>query len=90
MVPEPPLPPTLYKYCPPERVDILANGQIAFSHRLALNDIFEMRPRVALDFQAYLRARETVISQNPYMPVTPESTQEEDERVIYETCAGST
>lgn len=34
----------LYKYVPPERVDILKNAMIRFTQPSALNDIFEMQP----------------------------------------------
>jgi hypothetical protein len=63
-------------------VDILANQRIAFSQRSALNDIFELRPRVTLDGRTYNEARRKLISQNPYMPVPPDATQKEDEKII--------
>lgn len=72
----------LYKYCPSERVDILAHQKIAFSHRSALNDIFEMRPRVAFNREAYMQARNTVTLQHPHQPVPPETTQEDDEKAV--------
>jgi hypothetical protein len=51
-------PPVLYKYCPHERVDILRNRQIAFSRRSALNDVFEMRPFVDLQYPGTTTSRE--------------------------------
>src|SRR5262245_21657453 len=37
-------PVTLYKYCPPERFDVLQNGKIRFTPPAVLNDPFEMSP----------------------------------------------
>lgn len=37
---------TLYKYLPPERVDVLEKLQIRFSPALSVNDAFELRPVV--------------------------------------------
>jgi hypothetical protein len=51
-------PPVLYKYCPPERADMLKSRQIAFSSRLALNDIFEMRALVDLQYPGTTTSRE--------------------------------
>ena len=44
----------LYKYCPPERASILHEHKIAYSHRSALNDVFEMQPSVQLQFSGKL------------------------------------
>jgi len=43
------LPRTLYKYCPPERIDIISHGQIRFSRPSDFNDTFDtqFRPPVA-------------------------------------------
>ncbi len=76
------MPDLLYKYCAPERLDILANQQIAFSHRLALNDPFELRPRVT--FNSAERARVGRTLRDRYQSITfdPESTQEQDESFV--------
>jgi hypothetical protein len=37
----PPAPPILYKYYPPERVDIFQNWSIRFSHPGTFNDLFD-------------------------------------------------
>lgn len=39
-VPETTVPPTLYKYCPPERIDILEGLQLRFSPPSSFNDTF--------------------------------------------------
>jgi DUF2971 family protein len=39
--PEPPVPVVLYKYLPPERIDILENMEIRFSPPTEFNDIFD-------------------------------------------------
>ena len=39
--------PPLYKYCHPERVDVLRSQMIRFSSPAVLNDPFELRPHVA-------------------------------------------
>ena len=44
----------LYKYCPPERASILHEHKIAYSHRSAINDVFEMQPSVQLQFSGKL------------------------------------
>jgi len=36
-----PVPPTLYKYCPPERIDILEGLQVRFSRPSEFNDAFD-------------------------------------------------
>lgn len=40
-VPKTPIPEVLYKYCPPERIDILESMQVHFSSPLELNDAFD-------------------------------------------------
>ncbi len=37
-------PPVLYKYFPPERIDVLQNGQLRFTQTLLFNDPFESSP----------------------------------------------
>jgi hypothetical protein len=41
------LPPTLYKYCPPERIDILSDVRIRFSPPSEFNDTFDTQFRPA-------------------------------------------
>lgn len=41
------LPPTLYKYCPPERIDILSDLRIRFSPPSEFNDTFDTQFRPA-------------------------------------------
>lgn len=45
---QPPL--RLFKYCPPERVDILTNGRIRFTPPNEFNDPFELLPRFSTSF----------------------------------------
>ena len=42
-VPGVPVPPTLYKYCPPERIDILHDLKVRFSPPSEFNDTFDSR-----------------------------------------------
>lgn len=76
------MPDLLYKYCAQERLDILANQQIAFSTRSALNDPFELRPRVT--FNSAQRAREgrKLPDRFKNIKLDPESPQEQDERMV--------
>ncbi len=43
---QPPPPKVLFKYCPPERIDILTNETIRFTPPNEFNDPFELRPRL--------------------------------------------
>jgi hypothetical protein len=42
-----PLPPSLYKYFPPERLHILTDCKVRFSQRQAFDDEFDLRPKAA-------------------------------------------
>jgi hypothetical protein len=42
-----PVPAVLYKYQPPERIDVLTNSQIRFSQRFVFDDQHELQPDYA-------------------------------------------
>lgn len=39
---------SLFKYCHPDRVDVISNGLIRFSPQKSLNDPFELKPQVSI------------------------------------------
>jgi len=42
------VPPVLYKYRPPERLDVLTDCRVRFSHRSAFEDDHELQPDYAI------------------------------------------
>lgn len=78
------LPSVLYKYCPPERIDILVNNKISFSSPSRLNDLLEMKPKVFFDPQIDLKAHHKIKHDNPSIPLlTLPPVSQEDERASF-------
>jgi hypothetical protein len=71
----PPAPPVLYKYYPPERVDIFQNWSIRFSHPARFNDLFDcdLKPHDQRSRAARLKNSYTVgvfsLTEDPDSPV---------------------
>jgi hypothetical protein len=77
------LPHVLYKYCGPERMDILRNRLVRFTQSEDLNDIYEMKPTVVFDHEAYKIARERVAENYPEVPgLGPGTAEDYKEEVL--------
>jgi len=75
-------PVVLYKYCAPERMNVLRNRLIRFTQRDDLNDIYEMRPSVIFDQERYNGAREEVAKVHQQLLQIPATTREEHQNQI--------
>ena len=78
-------PPVLYKYCRGERDDILHGCSVRFTQGSELDDIFEMRPLIAFDVDAYAAGRRAVAERYPGVLEVPAVTAEEHHRLVDET-----
>ena len=67
----------LYKYCLPERIDVLRNRRVRFTQRDELNDIYELKPLYSFDRNTNRAARERLALVHPEIPHVPEGTSEE-------------
>jgi hypothetical protein len=61
-VPKTALPPTLYKYYPPERVDIIENLQIRFSAPSEFNDTFDTQHQLSPPLEAQSSPAQAMIA----------------------------
>jgi hypothetical protein len=65
--------PRLFKYLPPERVDILEEQRIAFTPPERFNDAFDTKPKVVpITSQTYLKARTNPYSKEALRELPPE------------------
>jgi hypothetical protein len=78
-------PRALYKYCGPDRMDVLRNRCIRFTQRQYLNDIYEMRPTVVFDEGAYTTARGKLANTHPEIRDIPVTTSAEHENAVDST-----
>lgn len=74
-------PDILYKYCGPERIDVLKKRSIAYSNPSRLNDPMEMKPVAGFDPDETRRARDQIDKAHPefsHIPHCPHSQAEEN------------
>src|ERR1035438_115641 len=61
-VPKTALPPTLYKYYPPERVDVIGTLEIRFSAPSEFNDTFDTQHQLSTTLEAQSTPKQALIA----------------------------
>ena len=79
-------PAVLYKYCSPERIDVLECTRIRFTPSPKLNDAFEMTPIVTFDAETNVAVQDRLAAVNRMPRLRPQPlSQPEEENIVAST-----